>query len=123
MLFKTNATISISDIKEGKVIGIKVSLLENNEEKDIRFIRHDDEVDSFNSAILRLIKSDDKNITTNTIQEPIDGRRRAVRGPKYALGWDDGYKAWIKRNDYDLIIRTLRKYGFRATSKIAYPRE
>jgi len=37
--------------------------------------------------------------------------------PVGAIGYDKTYKTWIKEDNYALVIRALRKYGFKATSK------
>jgi hypothetical protein len=61
-----------------------------------------------------------KNVSTNGDEQFFrrrKQRKRRRKKPKDAIGFDKTYKVWIRQDNYDLIIRALRKYDFRATTK------
>jgi len=57
--------------------------------------------------------------SSQRLKERLNKRKvkQKVSNREDTVGYDRVYKKWIKKDDYGLIIRAIRKYDFKATSK------
>lgn len=118
-------------VNEVANVGISMHVLDKIQENpdDMKKILEEEHTDVKPSTIKKYISCYRKHIKEHGYgaspsfhtkkRGPKKGKKRKYKRkkPAGAIGYDKTYKTWIKEDNFGLVMRALRKYGFKATSK------